>query len=58
MEYIEESEQTRRHSVREHNDMPVYHIDGNKVTIMGEEVSILDPDGKLTNRSKNVLYKN
>lgn len=40
---------------------PVYHIDGNKVTIMGEEVSILDPDGNLTKQSlinytkKNIL---
>lgn len=30
---------------------PIYHIDGNKVTIMGEEVSILDPDGNLTKQS-------
>lgn len=31
--------------------VPVYHIDGCKVSIMGEEVQILDPDGKLSTQS-------
>jgi type I restriction enzyme R subunit len=52
VEYVDSITPTGRQG---HSPLPtdniVYHINGEKVTIMGEDVSILDADGKLTRQS-------
>lgn len=51
IEYIEEGSRKSGGGGEEHPTLPTYFIDGNKVTLMGEEVSILDANGKLTKQS-------
>ena len=52
VEYIDEPQKRGSNGgTREIETLPTFHIDGNKVTIMGEEVSILDANGKLTKQS-------
>ena len=51
IEYIEPTEHHGGTGGGHVDDIPVYHIDGCKVKVMGEEVQIIDPNGHLTTQS-------
>lgn len=61
IEYVDSTERRPSSGGCGDDTLPVYHIGGCKVTVMGEEVQILDPDGILTTQSlinytkKNIL---